>query len=112
MKKGLCMFYTGSFFERSTNGKENEEYFDPSKVIVRSISKEVAKDIIINNHYSHCHNKIYKYKIKTNTKISFSSNVYLFNTMNNTKIEIYLESRFCFSFGFFFKRLKSKIPDK
>lgn len=22
------MFYTGSFFERSTNGKENEEYFD------------------------------------------------------------------------------------
>jgi hypothetical protein len=30
-----------------------EEYFDSSKVIVRSISKAVAKDIIIKNHYSH-----------------------------------------------------------
>lgn len=28
MKKGLCMFYTESFFERSTNGKENAQYFD------------------------------------------------------------------------------------
>ena len=32
------MFYTGSFFERSTNGKENEEYFDRVDNRVSSIS--------------------------------------------------------------------------
>jgi hypothetical protein len=32
---------------------ENEEYFDPNKVVVRSISKDVAKNIIIKNHYTH-----------------------------------------------------------
>lgn len=32
---------------------EDEEYFDPSKFIIRSISKEIAKKIIIKNHYSH-----------------------------------------------------------
>ena len=37
-EKGLCMFYTGSFFERSTNGKENEEYFDRVDNRVSSIS--------------------------------------------------------------------------
>lgn len=30
-----------------------EEYFDPSKTSIRSISKSIAKDLIIKNHYSH-----------------------------------------------------------
>ncbi len=31
---------------------EGKVYFDPSKFSVRPIAKSVAKDIIINNHYS------------------------------------------------------------
>ena len=30
-----------------------EDYFDPTKIVVRSISKSVAKDLIIKNHYTH-----------------------------------------------------------
>lgn len=31
----------------------SEEYFDPSKFIIRSISKCIAKELIIKNHYTH-----------------------------------------------------------
>lgn len=30
-----------------------EKYFDPSKIVIRSIEKSTAKDIIVKNHYSH-----------------------------------------------------------
>jgi hypothetical protein len=30
-----------------------EDYFNPEKIVIRSISKTVAKEIIIKNHYSH-----------------------------------------------------------
>ncbi len=31
----------------------SEDYFDPTKIVIRTISKSVAKDLIIKNHYSH-----------------------------------------------------------